>query len=61
MKKAKMGFNSKKNEEKKALFKSIKKTKKYAYARNPYGRRGKPNFMKSVIKGMENFLETPFK
>ena len=43
------------------LFKSINKAKKYPYARNPYGRRGKPNFMKSVIKGMENFLESPFK
>ena len=45
----------------KILFKSIKQTKKYAYARNPYGRRGKPTFMKSVIKGMENFLASPFK
>ena len=46
---------------KKVLFSSIKRTKKYPYARNPYGRRGKPNFMKTVIKGMENFLESPFK
>ena len=49
---------------KKALFKSIKKTKKragYQSPRNPYGRRGKPDFMKSVIKGIESFLESPFK
>jgi len=46
---------------KKVLFSSIKKAKKYPYARNPYGRRGKPNFMKTVIKGMEKFLASPFK
>ena len=42
---------------KKPLFKSIKKTS----VRNPYGRRGKPSFMKSVIKGLVKFLESPFK
>ncbi len=42
---------------KKPLFKSIKKTR---IVRNPYGRRGKPNFIKTVIKGLEKFLESPF-
>lgn len=28
--------------------------------RNPYGRRGKPSFMRSVVRGLKNFLKSPF-
>lgn len=27
---------------------------------NPYGRNGKPQFLSLVIKGVENFLKSPF-
>ena len=27
---------------------------------NPYGRNGKPQFFAKVIKGVENFLKSPF-
>jgi hypothetical protein len=29
-------------------------------APNPYGRNGKPSFMVLVVKGLENFLSSPF-
>lgn len=55
MTKTRVSFNGGKN---KTLFKSMKRTK---HIPNPYGREGKPSFMKSVIKGMGKFLESPFK
>jgi hypothetical protein len=45
---------------KKPLFKSIKVSKDFYYVPNPYGRKGKPNFMRSVVRGLENFLSSPF-
>ena len=42
------------------LFKTIKVSKDTYYIPNPYGRKGKPNFMRSVVRGLKNFLRSPF-
>ena len=37
-----------------------KKYDKRKNGNNPYGRNGKPQFFAKVIKGVENFLKSPF-